>query len=143
MARPTKYDDAHAKTICGLLRAGCTRTASVASAGIDYKTFQAWMRRYSRFSSDVQKAEAEAENAMAKEIQSAAKLGDWRAAESWLKRRRRDDWGDSLNLTKLTDADLFSEAAKILDRAGAGGSGGTGAAGPDADAAGAAGDTQL
>jgi hypothetical protein len=29
--------------------------------------------------------------------------GDWRAAESWLKRRRRAEWGDSLDLRKLDD----------------------------------------
>ena len=31
---------------------------------------------------------------------------DWHAAESWLKRRRRAEWGDQLNLTNLTTEQL-------------------------------------
>jgi hypothetical protein len=33
---------------------------------------------------------------------------DWRAALEWLKRRKRADWGDSLDLRRLSDDQLIS-----------------------------------
>jgi hypothetical protein len=47
------------------------------------------------FSNAVRRAECDAENEMVKVIRTAAP-DDWRAAESWLKRRRRDEWGDTV-----------------------------------------------
>ena len=35
---------------------------------------------------------------------------DWRAAETWLKRRRRDEWGDNLSLSRLSDEDVIALA---------------------------------
>jgi hypothetical protein len=42
------------------------------------------------------------------ETQVTERLFDWRAAESWLKRRRREDWGDglALKLEKMSVGEL-------------------------------------
>lgn len=118
MARPTKYDEPRAEKICALLRAGCTRKSSAASAGIDFQTFLNWTRRYESFSTNVTRAEADAENIYAAVIQKAATgaIPDWRAAETWLKRRRRDEWGDNVavslpNLEEFDDDELDRIAA--------------------------------
>ena len=39
---------------------------------------------------------------------------DWRAALEWLKRRRREEWGDHINVGGLTDEDLIAEIARLL-----------------------------
>lgn len=98
---PTKYSDALAAVICQKLSVGSTRTAAAESSGIHRDTFANWMASRSAFFHAVTRAEAEAEEKFIRTIALAAKgtadvPGDWRAAESWLKRRRRDDWGDSV-----------------------------------------------
>ena len=40
---------------------------------------------------------------------------DWRAALEWLKRRRRMDWGDSLDLRKLDDETLIALLEKTAE----------------------------
>jgi hypothetical protein len=93
--RPTKYTAVISDVICESLRSGTTRTGAVAAANIAYDTFGEWMEHKPDFRYAVLRAEAEAENEMVKVLRSAAP-DDWRAAESWLKRRRRDDWGDTV-----------------------------------------------
>jgi len=41
------------------------------------------------------------------ETEYTAEEFDWRAAESWLKRRRKTDWGDSQEITGNPDKPLF------------------------------------
>jgi hypothetical protein len=41
------------------------------------------------------------------EATTSERLFDWRAAESWLKRRRREEWGDTLDVRKLGDDQLI------------------------------------
>ena len=113
MARPTKYSDAIAKGIYNALQAGATRTAASGAVGIGRDTFLEWMKRYPAFSDGVTCAEAKAELRFTTTLAKAAEgtdevPGDWRAAESWLKRRRREDWGD--NIAVAAD----KEAARIL-----------------------------
>lgn len=110
MARPTKYSDAIANAICDTLQVGGTRTAAVGIAGITYETFLNWIERNLDFRSAVTRAEAEAEMRYTEAIAKAAKgtedsPGDWRAAEAWLKRRRREDWGDAIKQEVSGDAD--------------------------------------
>ena len=104
MGRPTKYDDERAKKICDLLRAGNTRKTSAEAGGIDFQTFLNWEKGNSVFSTIVTRAEAEAEALHVTTIMKAAREGDWRASESWLKRRRRSEWGDAIK-TELTGSD--------------------------------------
>jgi hypothetical protein len=124
------------KRICDLLRAGNTRKTSAEASGIDNGTFLNWLRRFSDFSSAVTRAEAEAEASYATVLATAARPHDvvetrtitkpdgtvevtetrrrefdWRAAESWLKRRRREEWGDNAQVT----ADVEIRDTSALD----------------------------
>lgn len=112
MARRSKYTETLAKGICDALQVGATRTAASGAAGISRETFATWLERYPTFLDDVTRAEAKAElrftTALAKAAQGTeSEPGDWRAAESWLKRRRRQDWGDSIDIRKLDDETLL------------------------------------
>ena len=119
MARPTKYTEDIVKRICDALAEGCTRRAAYGSVGIDQTTFLAWIERYSDFSNSVTLAEAEAEAKFTKSLWKSATgyNSDWRAAESWLKRRRREEWGDNVQ-SAMPDLSEFDDAE--LDRIAAG-----------------------
>ena len=109
MARPTKYNEEKAAQIATLLRSGCTRKDAAGSVSIDYTTFLNWIDRYSSFSILVTAAEAFAAVKMTTILTKAAD-GDWRAALEWLKRRKRDEWGDNLSLSRLSDEDVIALA---------------------------------
>ena len=89
------------------LRIGATRTAAVGAAGISRETFYVWLKENLTFSDAVTQAEAQAEIGHTLALAKAS-ASDWRASESWLKRRRRADWGDNI----AVGAD--KEAARIL-----------------------------
>ena len=119
LGRPTKLTPQVRETITTHLRAGATRTDAVAAARIDYTTFLDWMAAgshpdatngVSQLFQDVTCAEAEVAAEMAAVIKVAAIAGDWRAAESWLKRRRRADWGDNVAI------DVDAEVARTLSQ---------------------------
>lgn len=93
MARPTKYTPATVKKITDALAAGNTRKASCLYAGIDQKTFETWVKRYSDFSEAVENAESRAEVGHVANIAQAARKGNWTASAWWLERRRHEDWG--------------------------------------------------
>lgn len=93
MARPTKYTPERTAKILEALEAGTSRRGAAEFAGIDEKTLITWMRRYSSFSSAVKEAEAGVEVRASRAINTAFADGDWRAALSWLERRRHADWG--------------------------------------------------
>jgi hypothetical protein len=101
--RPSKFNEERAKAITDRLRAGATRKAAVLSQGVAYDTFTGWLKRFPDFSTAVMRAEAEAElrftARITKEVTDPE--GDWRAAIDWLKRRRREEWGDNATLTIL------------------------------------------
>ena len=117
MARPTKYSEERAAAICKLLGDGCTRKAAYESNGISHGTFAEWLEKYPAFPESVTRAEAEAEAIFTKSIYKAATAydADWRAAEFWLKRRRRDEWGDSVNV------DLDKRISDLLETLAGGG----------------------
>ena len=98
--------------------------AAAESLGIGYETFRRWMSDYEEFWGAVTRAEAEAEAMFTAVIAKAARgtdkePGDWRAAESWLKRRRRVEWGD--NITHRADREAANLLAELFpDDAGAG-----------------------
>lgn len=98
--RPTKRTPATERKILAALKAGSTRKDAAASAGIHYDTFNEWMKEFPEFSVSVEGAEAEIANAAASRIMQEIKKpdGDWRAAESYLKRRRGEEWGDRQKL---------------------------------------------
>jgi hypothetical protein len=111
MARPTKLTPETQKAIVDALSIGATRKSAVLAAGISYKTFLNWLdigrmvrdgelrktktrNQFLQFLQSVEKSEHEAFVNYTKTIASAAAKGDWRAAESFLKRRDPDNWGD-------------------------------------------------
>lgn len=102
--RLTKLTSERHKKICDLLRAGNTRTCAAGAAGVEPLTFRNWYAKGEReqsgpfftFFTDAARAEHEAEAMYVTVIAKAAKDGDWRAAESYLKRRHREDWGDNV-----------------------------------------------
>jgi hypothetical protein len=85
------------------LRAGNTRRASCAYAGITDDTLSNWCKK-SDFSDMVQKAESEAEMRNVQVIMKAAEKS-WQAAAWWLERRRREDYSTMQNLRHGTDPD--------------------------------------
>lgn len=87
--------DQHARreAILQALRAGNTRTASAAAAGVSRDIFYKWLASSSTFFDAVTKAEAEAEVAHVANIAQAATMGNWTASAWWLERRRHQEWG--------------------------------------------------
>ena len=108
MARPTKYNQGVASRICDGLKRGLTRQACCALGGITDETFSNWLKRNLDFLDLVTQAEAEAERVFTESIYNAANEGDWKAGLEWLKRRRRDEYGDNVAIR----AD--KEAARLL-----------------------------
>ncbi len=89
---PTKFNKARADAICESLRNGNTRTCAAEANGISRETLRLWLADNLAFLGEVEKAEADAEEAMATVVKRAA-VKNWCAAAWWLERRRRDDYG--------------------------------------------------
>lgn len=107
MARPSKLTpETHAVIVDAILH-GATYKDAAEAAGIWYETFNEWMQRgerestgkYFQFNHDVRQSEAQCRLNMTRVIQSAAAKGDWKAAEAYLKRRDRANWGDNVDVT--------------------------------------------
>jgi len=104
MARPTKLTKKRLRAILEPLRAGGTRKAAAASAGVGESTLHDWLRAargggtslQGELLIEVERAEAQAEARATGVITAAVEGGDWKAAAWWLERRRRADWGRQL-----------------------------------------------
>lgn len=136
--RKSKYTPETVKKILDALKVGATRRAASGAAGINEDTLCLWVKQYSDFSDSVTRAEDEAEARFTSILAKAAnphevmetvttegpdgtttrttikREFDWRAAESWLKRRRRFDWGDRVDFGKYSDEELIAEAEKLF-----------------------------
>lgn len=107
MARPTKFTPEIRETILKALGMGATYKDASEAAGVDYDTFNEWMKRgmegrgreFSEFFGAVRKTEAQARLNYLSTIAQAAAKGDWKAAEAYLKRRDRANWGDAVDVT--------------------------------------------
>ena len=117
MARPSKLTNDTQKLICEAIEDGATYKDAAAIAGVDYSTFNLWMKtgrnaerknKYSKFLEAVEYSNAKCRVSMAAVIRSEAKAGDWRAAESFLKRRDPENWGDK------SKTDITSGGEKIV-----------------------------
>lgn len=131
MARPTKFTPEVTETILNALKIGATYKDASEAAGVDYMTFRTWMERgeagkkpFNEFFEAVRKAEAQARLNYLTTIAQAAAKGDWKAAEAYLKRRDRANWGDTVDVTtggdKITKVtfeyrDTTDEAAQSAD----------------------------
>ena len=112
MARPSKLTpETHAAIVDAILH-GATYKDAAEAAGVWYTTFNEWMQRgeaakvgqYYEFNHAVRKAEAQCRLNMTRVIQSAAAKGDWKAAEAYLRRRDRANWGDNVDVTSGGEA---------------------------------------
>ena len=107
MARPSKLTPQIQTAIADNVLHGATYRDACESVGVAYSTFNEWMKqgreqksgRFRMFLEAIEAANAQAAVNFTRVIQSAAAKGDWKAAESWLKRRRREDWGDGVDVT--------------------------------------------
>ena len=112
MARPSKLTpETHAAIVDAILH-GATYKDAAEAAGVWYTTFNEWMQRgeaakvgqYYEFNHAVRQAEAQCRLNMTRVIQSAAAKGDWKAAEAYLRRRDRANWGDNVDVTSGGEA---------------------------------------
>ena len=107
MARPSKFTPEVTETIIKALQIGATYKDAAEAAGVDYDTYNEWIKagkaaksgRFFEFSEAVRKSEAQARLNYLSTIAQAAAKGDWKAAEAFLKRRDRANWGDVVDLT--------------------------------------------
>ena len=124
MARPSKLTpETHAAIVDAILH-GATYKDAAEAAGVWYTTFNDWMQRgeqaksgqYYEFYDAVHQAEAQCRLNMTRVIQSAAAKGDWKAAEAYLRRRDRVNWGDNVDVTSggkaITWRDFISDNAQ-------------------------------
>lgn len=125
MARPDKLTPEAHKEIIDALAMGCTRKDAAESAGVEYRTFLNWLQtgeaaksgKFLQFFHAVTKAEAKARKLYTGTIAKAAADGDWRAAETFLKRRDPENWGDrsKLDLT-VSESDVTAAIERELAR---------------------------
>lgn len=103
MARPTKLTAEVSEQICRAIRAGNYPAVSARSIGISDATFYRWMEQgrnaksgvHRDFYEAVSQAVAESEVHAVAILRKAGADGEWRAAESLLKRRFTANWGGS------------------------------------------------
>jgi transposase len=114
--RKTKRTPEVEKAITDALRVGASRKDAAAAAGVSERTFYEWMGHFPQFSQAVTRAEGQCAARMTARIyqEATAERGDWKAALEWLKRRRRDEWGDSIDVRKLSDDELIARATAAL-----------------------------
>ena len=123
MARPSKLTEENVNKIVDAILHGATYTDAAGSAGVGYDTFNNWMQAGAKakkgelfeFFQKVRQAEGECALNFTRVIQTAAARGDWKAAEAWLKRRRRAEWGDNVDFT--TGGDKITKIQVIWDDA--------------------------
>ena len=105
--RPEKLHPETKEAIIRSLTIGATYRDACEAAGVSYQTMLNWMAKgekatsgiYYDFFDSVRKAQARARLGYLTTIAKAANEGDWRAALEYLKRRDRETWGDSVDVT--------------------------------------------
>ena len=121
MARPSKFTPEVTETIIKALQIGATYKDAAEAAGVDYDTYNNWIQegktaksgKFFEFFGAVRKAEAQARLNYLSTIAQAAAKGDWKAAEAFLKRRDRANWGDTVDVT--TGGDKITKIQVIWD----------------------------
>ena len=107
MPRPSKLTPETQTVIVDAILHGCTYKDAAEAAGIEYNTFNEWMKKgeeaksgaYREFNEAVKVANAQCAVNFTRIIQTAAAKGDAKYALEWLKRRRRAEWGDNVDVT--------------------------------------------
>lgn len=96
MARPSKFEDAR-PLVLKALEAGLSMFGASGHAGVDHETVTRWRRRYARFAHECTVAEQTAAARMESRVIQAVK-DDPAHAWKWLAKRRKEDWGDRLDV---------------------------------------------
>ncbi len=98
--------------ILSCLRAGNTRRASCAYAGVDEDQILRWAAVDAEFAEAIKKAEADAEVRHVANIAKAAGKGTWQASAWWLERKQYQDWRrrEQLDLKQCSDEELIERA---------------------------------
>jgi len=107
MARPCKLTPEVQQIIVNAIGLGASYSDAAQAAGVSYETFNEWMKaganaksgKFLQFSEAVRKEEADAALRHLTVINNAAAKGDWKASLEWLRRRRRQEWGDNVDVT--------------------------------------------
>jgi hypothetical protein len=81
------------QTICEAIEAGNTRECAAGMAGVGTTWLYEQMARNVAFGAAIEKADADAEGHHVKNVQHAARTGEWTASAWWLERRRSQSWG--------------------------------------------------
>ena len=98
--------------IVSALKMGNTRQASFGYVGVAKSSFYRWIDDNGTFRDAVTRAEASAEVSHVGILAQAAAGGDWRASLEWLKRRKRDEWGD--NIAVSADKEALAIIAQLF-----------------------------
>lgn len=102
--RPTKFTDVAREQVVDALRKGYTRAAAAGVAGVHVSQVTRWCEKFATFASECAVAEQEAE---AHFTELAFENCEPKQALEWLKRRRRLDFGDTIDIRKLDDDTLL------------------------------------
>ena len=113
MSRPTKLTPELQERIVKDISLGVSYVDASGACGIDYDTFNRWMKRgqdeargkYFEFYGAVTTAKSTAFANFTKVITKASMDGEWRAALEYLKRHDPDNWGDSNKLDVTSGGD--------------------------------------
>lgn len=127
--RPTKYNPELGQKLIAGIRQGATRRDAAALCGVTYRTLHNWLKagqeeageeeaagEFFHFFLLFEQAEAELMTLLAQTVVKAA-LTDPRLALDVLQRRRRVEWGASLDLGKLSTEQLIDLYGTISDNA--------------------------
>jgi hypothetical protein len=131
MSRCTKFSPEITGKILQAFRMGCYIQDAAAAVGIPVTTVRGWIKRgqeaksgaYAEFAVDVEIAQGLARVSAIKTIQKEA-LVDWKAAAWFLEHGpARHQWRKqiSVDLTKLTDAEIAAALSGISQRIDSGG----------------------
>lgn len=112
--RPTRLNATTQDAIIRALKVGATYKDAAGAAGIDYTTFNLWLRRgetegegpYFNFFKAVEQAIHDTRVKFASVLASAAQGGDWRAALEYLKRRDPANWSETVNQNITGKSDI-------------------------------------
>lgn len=117
MARPSKLTPETKAAIIEAISLGATYHDAAEAAGVAYNTLNEWLKAGEAASSgkfhdlydELRRAEAQCRNNFVAVIAKAAASGDWRAAEAYLKRRDRANWGDAVETSGTVKVVLIDE----------------------------------
>ena len=105
MARPTKYNEDRAATICKYIAAGGNREDAARAAGVCKDSLYQWMRRYKAISDRVMEAEATS-------VIITERAAQKKDPVRWLQAKRPLIWG---NLGKQAADDVLEKSLTAVN----------------------------